>query len=381
MAEGGTETLTPPAPEGAGTRQRTLSVGLRAEPDLHDLAEEVAEELREDLSDRFPEVEWRVEVDEAEKDPMADSATLIQDARAQMLEKGWDLAICLTKLPLRAGGRPVTAVAGATEGVGLVSVPALGAVGVEERVRESALDLIAGLLGEEMVPPGEREDDAARARVRQRLVELASPLGRAQVREDGRIRFSNAVIRGNLRLLVGMVRANEPSRVIIRLSRAMVAAVGTTAYVLSGVGFWTLADGMGFGRLLGLSIFAVLATAAVVIFAHGLWERASSPEERERVVLFNAATALTIGIGVLSLYLALFVISLLCAVAFIPQDVLESELGGEVGLAQYLALALLGSSLGTLAGSLGSLVESDLAVREAAYGYRADSGTIKDEDS
>ena len=94
------------------------------------------------------------------------------------------------------------------DGVAAISVPALGAVGVGGRLRKAALNLIEGLLFKK----------TARAAVagagrggmwRACLRELGSPLGADQVRGDNVIRFSTAVVRGNLRLLLGMVRANR----------------------------------------------------------------------------------------------------------------------------------------------------------------------------
>ena len=68
------------------------------------------------------------------------------------------------------------------------------------------------------------------------------------------IRFSTAVVRGNLRLLLGMVRANDPARVVTRLSRATVAALGTAAYVLASSSTWQLAVSLGWPRLLALTL-------------------------------------------------------------------------------------------------------------------------------
>lgn len=102
---------------------------------------------------------------------------------------------------------------------------------------------------------------------------------------------------------------------------------------------------------------------------NNLWERSADSHTRERVVLFNAVTALTIAIGVLTLYLALLAFSVVGSFCLIPAGALDAEIH-RAAAADYLRIAWLATSLATLAGALGSLVESDLAVREAAYGYR-----------
>jgi putative flippase GtrA len=358
-----------------GTGPRTLRVGLHAEPQLRNLAKRIVDDLREELERRFPGIEWRVELGEGgPKNPQARIAELVQDARRLLLDKHWDLVICLTDIPLRSDDhRPLTAIASATDGVGLISVPALGAIALEVRVREAALDLIAALVG---------WNDENRESVRDRLHELASPMGMAQV-DDNTIRFSTAVMRGNLRLLIGMVRANHPWRVTVKLSRALVAALGTAAYVLASSGFWILASYMTWPRLLGLALAALVTTSVALIAAHNLWEHSADSHTRERVVLFNVVTALTIAIGVLTLYLALLAFSVVGSFSLIPEGALNAQIH-RAAAGDYLRLAWMATSLATLAGALGSLVESDLAVREAAYGYRpsqeaGDDGTAAGE--
>jgi len=97
-------------------------------------------------------------------------------------------------------------------------------------------------------------------------------------------------------------------------------------------------------------------------------------------VLFNLATALTIAIGVLTLFVALLVINLVSGIALIAPDVLEGQLHREMGPGGYLRLAWLVSALATVGGALGAAVESDVVVREAAYGYRPDERTEDDRD-
>jgi hypothetical protein len=180
-------------------------------------------------------VEWRVEVTVLPPEPRAAGGTeLLERVHRRRLDAGWDLAVCLTDLPLHAGHRPVTTYASATHRVGLVSVPAFGAVNVEERVREAVLRLIEGLVAESL-RAGETPDQAREERISGRLREIAAPLGASDVRDRATVRFATAVVRGNLRLLVGMVRANEPSRVIARMSRALATTPGTAAIATANI--------------------------------------------------------------------------------------------------------------------------------------------------
>jgi hypothetical protein len=309
----------------------------------------------------------------AREEPLASASAgdpdLVQVARQRMLDEGWDLVICLTDQPLFAGRRPVTAHASVTHGVGLVSVPALGPVALEANVTEAVLRLLDRLLGQD------RERSRRRRRRRRRLVpshlvDRGSPVGQARTQDGGTVKFTTAVVGGNLRLLFGMVRANRPYRLVAGLSRALAAALGTAAFGLCSPGVWQIADGMGWARPPILSAVAVIVTSASLIVAHGLWEHVPHGRpSRERVLLFNLATAATVLIGVVTLYLALLAIILGCAEAVIVPSVLEQQLQHHAGFADYFRLAMLVSMLATVGGALGAALESHRVGRQAAYGY------------
>ena len=93
---------------------------------------------------------------------------------------------------------------------------------------------------------------------------------------------------------------------------------------------------------------------------------------REQVVLFNLATTATVLIGVVALYAALFLLSLAAGLLLVVPSLLSAALGHPVGLGDYAELAWLTSSLATVGGALGAGLESDEAVREAAYTHRTD---------
>jgi hypothetical protein len=86
--------------------------------------------------------------------------------------------------------------------------------------------------------------------------------------------------------------------------------------------------------------------------------------------LYNASTALTLGVAVLFSYAVLFVLVLLAAGFFLESGFLQSNLGHPVGVSDYVRLAWMATSLATVAGALGSGLEDEETVREATYGYR-----------
>src|SRR5690242_19492492 len=308
---------------------------------------------------------------------MGHGVEAIDLARARLLRDGWDLAVCITDAPLRTRTRPVVADASATHGVALVSLPALGAVQTRRRARDAVVRLVDGLVGESL-ELGER-GPGRRARVSHRIVSLAAPIRAVEAPDDDvDLRFVAAVVRGNLRLLAGMVRANRPWRLIVRLSRALAAAAATVAFALVSSDLWMLAAALSWPRLLVLTVLSVSATLLWLIVSHRLWEPRQGRGSRQQTVLFNVATTLTLLLGVASLYAALFALTLGTAALVIDAGVLGGALGHAAHLGDYVALAWMASSLATIAGGLGAGLESDEAVREAAYGYRVERASERD---
>jgi hypothetical protein len=343
------------------------------------ISTELAERLRPDLAEcigtRLPGVDWVVRfVSDPLVDGPADLTELISAARRRLIDERWHLMVCVTDLPLQTARRPVVAHASMTHGVAVLSLPALGAVGVTRRALEATTRLVAALVGD--TDPGTDpvagggERPRRRAALTRRLHELGD-----QVETDSHgFGLVAGVITGNLRLLLGMLRSNRPWRLAIRLSRALAAALAAAVFALVTSDIWRLADQFGPARLALLTVCSVTAVVLAIVLGAGLWERtpANGPA-REQIIMFNVVTLATVVIGVLALYAALLVLNLIGAFLLVPHQSLADALGHDSGPLAVAGLAWLATSVATIGGALGAGLESDEAVREAAYGYRADS--------
>jgi hypothetical protein len=173
--------------------------------------------------------------------------------------------------------------------------------------------------------------------------------------------------------VVSMVLANRPWRLVRDLEFALAAALATAAYAVVTSTIWPLADTMGPVRLTAVAIVAIAILVTWLVVAHGLWERPSGQADSERVRLANKVTVGSLVIGVASFYAALFVVVTAASLIVIESGFMEKTLGHSVGFGSYLTIAWVATSLATVAGALGSGVETDDSVREALYRYRPES--------
>jgi hypothetical protein len=157
------------------------------------------------------------------------------------------------------------------------------------------------------------------------------------------------------------------------LSRALIGALAAAAFAIVTSDVWRIAAHVDIAVLSLLTVVSISAAVATLIAAHGLWERAPDRWAREQVALFNLATLVTVVLGVATLYAAVFAACLLSAALVLDHSVISSALSRDADAWDYVRLAWFASSLATVAGALGATLETDEAVREAAYAYRPEA--------
>ncbi len=376
----------PPAPASseAAAEPRTVIIGVISAPGT---STELTERLRPDLSERIgarlPGVRWVVRfVSDRLVEGPADLSQLIGAARLRLIDEQWHLTVCVTDLPLQTARRPVVAHASMTHGVAVLSLPALGAVGVTRRAADALVRLVAALVGDADranldAHPSTGTRGRAHAGVQRRrgaVTRRLQELGDAVAPDSNGFGLVAGVITGNVRLLLGMLRANRPWRLAIRLSRALVAALTAAVFALVTSDIWRLADGLGPTRLALLTVGSVAAVVLTIVLGAGLWEHPPrTGSAREQVIMFNLVTLATVVIGVLALYGTLLVLNLVGAFLLVPRQTLADALGHNASVASMAGLAWLATSVATVGGALGAGLETDEAVREAAYSYQADA--------
>lgn len=356
--------MTPNEGEGPSIR-----LGVIVSPAIDaDVSEQLLADLALELEERYPGSQWELEpVHEWLVEPPAHLTEVLDATRARMLERDWDLAASVTEIPLRLSRRPLLSHSSPIHGVALVSLPAVGVLQRQLRLRVALANAVGALIGDDPREPGERRRPNHGRRARRRLTELATNLDE---RDDTSVLFLARVISGNVRLLFGMIAANHPWRLVVTLSRALIGALAAAAFALVTSDVWRIAAHADVTVLSLLTVVSISAAVATLIAAHGLWERARDRWAREQVALFNLATLVTVVLGIATLYAAVFAVCLLSASLMIDHSVISSALSRDADAWDYVRLAWFASSFATVAGALGATLETDEAVREAAYAYR-----------
>src|SRR4029450_396124 len=243
-------------------RPDSMVLGLLSDPDLPvELAEQLAGELPELLAERLDnQGPGRVQV-LSERFDLGDEGRLLELAAQRRAREGWDLVVCLTDLPRRSGLRPIVAEASVADRVALPSLPALGPRQLYRRARALVIGLVAELAVESLEQSRAGQDAGSRSRLR-----VAGPIRRVVPSDVGvDVRLLLPGVRGQARLLAGMVRANRPWRLITGLSGSLAAALAAGAFAVVTSDLWQLADSLGPLRLAVATVCSIGAMVAWLV--------------------------------------------------------------------------------------------------------------------
>ncbi|MFJ3202429.1 hypothetical protein [Streptomyces sp. NPDC086989] len=354
--------------------QDVTVVALLADPDA---PTEIAQRMARGLSTRLAEKSGQGQrfdvkvISEPFTAGTEDPRTLMRRIMDRGSAEDWDIIVALTDLPLHSHGHKVVVDLSHEHGLALLSLPSLGGLRLQTRARRAVEEAVLGLAG----PHDTGVEEAPR---RQRhpgpFAGRLTPVHPGQVGEEetADLRYVVSGPRGYLRVLLGMVRANRPWRLVPGLSKALAAALATGAVATVNSTVWTLAEALSTPRLVIAMVGSVALMIGWLIVDAELWHRSAegSPEARQKARLYNASTVLTVGIGVLVCYAGLLLINVVWALFILNDQVFASMTREPLDTTDYWTLSWFVASTATVGGALGSGLESDEAIRAAAYSKR-----------
>jgi hypothetical protein len=269
-----------------------------------------------------------------------DIDTAVGRLQDQARARNWELVVGLTELPLHDDeGRHLLVETDPEQRTAVLSLPALGGFRIHARARRAVRELMSG---------------------------MADP----STTDEHRVTLPR--VRGRWRLLVGMVLANRPWLLVPGLKSALVAALATGVVATINSTVWLLAASLSWWRLVFATIASVAITVAWLVIDGDLWDRPDddSPQARERSHLYNTSTVMTLMAGVLICYVALYIVNLAWAYFVLDPDVMRIGVHTPTGYGDLFVLAWFVASAATVGGGLGSGLETDEAIRAAAYSKR-----------
>ncbi|GAB2552203.1 hypothetical protein [Leucobacter ruminantium] len=266
------------------------------------------------------------------------------------------IILMVTEIPRHGHGRPLVAEVLVSDGVGIVSLPTLGAGATARRLLRVLTACALQMRGQRCGPrTGEGSLRWARW---------------ADAPENSNRLLRARRVAGGARTVLGMVLTNDPWRMVPKLSSALAAAAAAGAFGVFYNSIWQMSAALSPFRLAVISTLAICVIVAWLLIGNRLWDRPAHASLAEVILLYNLSTVLTLVLCVVALYVSLTVIILLSALIVIDPDFMSEVLGFPAEFSNYVDIAVLSAALGTVAGALGSSFDRDADIRRLTHGRR-----------
>ena len=345
-------------------------VGIVVAPGAPDiLAKQIKEELPEGLNDQVDaEIEWEVGIF---VDPLTGYAELIdelyQKTDEYYREKDWDYIIFITDLPIYRDDNIITVDINNGTGVGLISLPAYG----WPPIKKSTLNTIVYIIKSVREKQGrEKLTDILNSYLKTSKIHYDETYFK-ETESDHSVYYMKNKSRERLRLISGMSWSNNPFNMIRSLSAVVALAFATGSFAMIFSTSWNLSSVFPTGRLIAVSLLAIIGMALWIIISHNLWEPVKNKQLEKILKLYNGATVLTLLISVIFYFIVLYLMFLSAAFVLLPPDFIVQNIGAdEITIHFYFELAWFLTSLATIVGAIGAGVQDENLIKESTYGYR-----------
>lgn len=348
----------------------SITVGLVPAPGMpRTLIEKIIDELPE-LTEKYIDADCIFKF-ELEVSPLASSAEYINETIHRMAKikkkNDWDYVIGITDLPSLSENRVVVSEFDSQKSVSLISLPALGFFSVKRKLRRMVTHHLEYLY--------KYNEDSMSFSSR----ELSSPtvmnISRETPIEDNESTnryIIKSYIIGWLKIILGMTYINEPWSIVTNFKTLVSLAFATGTYIAVFSTPWELSIDYQPWRLILLMIFAVIGMVFWLIYAHKLWGKSSVKTAVHYRWLYNLTTFMTLLFVTIANYVILFILLTISVTMFVPPEIFNdwTQANEDFTVMNYINLIWFTTSLGILAGALGSTAESEEKIRSVTYSYR-----------
>lgn len=267
-----------------------------------------------------------------------------------------DISVVITEVPRMAGRRPKRTELHFQDGLAVISLPTLGPVRIRGCLRRELRRAVDGLLYNSL------EEARRKGRIAKRVEE--------QKGGDSAYSTTARFFPGRFWVTLGMVAANEPFWSLPRLSGVFSAAAATGAFGIFFSTIWEMATFLPIWRLTIVSAIAVTVVVTWLILSNRLWDRSNVVGGKREAFMYNASTITSLLVSVSVLYLLLFLAILIVGLLLIDPAFLSDAIGEEASLPNYVDIAWLSASMGTVAGAIGSNFDDDTDLKNLTQGSR-----------
>lgn len=381
---------------------KTIKIGLIPSPDLPaDITGKITDPLKQGLQKKIDHhVCWKIE---HVVDPLVGSAEFIHEMADKAIKlkqnNNWDYVICLTDLPQFLDDNVVLADINKDQNIAFISIPALGVFPMKQRVCMIIYQIIKEFHPmQKKFPQRSKHKDYLPLRrtlfntwfthIERVEYEDRDPADESKdyteneksdeyTQEDSGDKFNvhyliTSKLDGRLRLINGMTFANRPWTALISFKKVIMLAFGTGIYITIFPSSWELSIVYTIPRFILLTFVALTGMVTWMIFAHNLWEKPTQKGDKRLRNLYNATTFITLSIIVIINYSVLYILFLIALGIFVPAGLFKevTDLSDDPSIKYYFQLTWIITSLGTLAGSIGTTSENEEKIRQITYSYR-----------
>ena len=361
--------------------------------------------VRKRLQSELPAFEWQSPIvrraDLATGERLAEPVELLDAGAAEKELAGWDFALVITAVDLRARSRPFALAAPSNAlDCGVLSLARLDpglraeldddtrADVMARRLTALALHTFGHLNGLRhtadpaalMHPPGrpadldamERLSEADRTELGEEVADVADP----RMEETGLVHeLSDAAFVVKAALLgwndvVDGLLTIKPWRFPFQLSKLSTAAVSTLVVLVITAEAWDLGTRQPAWLVALISAGTLLGTSAYLVGRQHLLNRRHGRRRSEQRVVSNLTILLALAIGLATTYGALYVTTLALAFVLFDPEILghwAASLDEPVALHHVLTFAGFVAALGLAVGALGASFEDETYFRHVAY--------------